>query len=483
MKYENKDVLRGFIWSGLDKFGVVVIQLVLELLIARILLPKDYGVVGVILIFTTLAIIFSEGGFSNALIQKQDRNEEDYSTVFYFNIVVGFVIYFIIFFVAPEIESYFNIPKLALYLRVTCISIIFSSSVLVHKTKLTILLNFKKQAQYSLISVLVAGSISLFMAYRGYGIWSLVVQTLILSLVNAVLLWLGLKWLPLLRFSSTSLKQLFSFGSKILLASILQAIYFNLYPFLIGKFLSTKQLGIYSKANQFTQMPSSVLTNVLQRVMFPLFSSHQNDDRKIFILNIFYTKLCSMFFLPIFFGLAILAKPLIILAFSSKWDEMIPVFVVLCLSYTFYPITVNNMMIFQTKNRTALFLKIEIITKIIGVLILILTIPYGIISLAMGIFANQFLQFLISSFYVQKLLATNWFSQIKIFSPFFIFSLILFFLINYLFTIYKVNLLTNLFLGFLVIFASYSLFYILFYRSTFTELKSLLKQIKVDGRV
>ena len=475
MSYQSKDVIKGFIWSGLDRFGVVVIQLVLELLIARILLPKDYGVVGIILIFITLAITFSEGGFSNALIHKQNRDDNDYSAVFYFNIGVGILVYLLIFFIAPSVEEYFNIGNLSLYLRVTCISILFSSSVLVHRTKLTILMDFKKQAKYSLISVFVAGMVSLWLAYRGFGVWALIVQTLILNIINAILLWIGLKWLPQLKFSYSSLKGLFSFGSKILLSSILQSVYFNAYPFFIGKVLSTRQLGIYSKANQFTQMPSSVLTTVIQRVLFPFFSSHQNDDEKVNSLNVLYTKLCSIAFLPIFFTLAILAKPLIIFAFSEKWAEMIPVFIILCISYTFYPITVNNMMIFQVKNKTGLFLKIEIVSKIIGVTILFLTIKHGLIALSFGILANQLLQFIISSLYMQSILNRNLFKQIRIVMPFYLFSTVLLFAMNYLFSYFEVDLFIHLLLGFFIIATAYLLFYFLFYKNVFIEIKSLLK--------
>lgn len=475
MSYQSKDVIKGFIWSGLDRFGVVVIQLVLELLIARILLPKDYGVVGIILIFMTLAITFSEGGFSNALIHKQDRDDNDYSAVFYFNIGVGILVYLLIFFIAPSVEEYFNINNLSLYLRVTCISILFSSSVLVHRTKLTILMDFKKQAKYSLISVFVAGMVSLWLAYRGFGVWALIVQTVILNIINAVLLWIGLKWFPQLHFSFAPLKGLFSFGSKILLSSILQSVYFNAYPFFIGKILSTRQLGIYSKANQFTQMPSSVLTTVIQRVLFPFFSSHQNDDEKVNSLNVLYTKLCSIAFLPIFFTLAILAKPLIVLAFSEKWAEMIPVFIILCISYTFYPITVNNMMIFQVKNKTGLFLKIEIISKITGVIILFITIQHGLIALSFGILANQLLQFIISSLYMQSILKKNLFKQIKTVIPFYLFSTLLLCGTDYLFSHFTVDLLIHLLSGFFIITTAYSLFYSLFYKSVFFEIKSLLK--------
>lgn len=271
MKYNKNEVIKGFIWSGLDKLGVVVLQLALELILARLLLPKDYGIVGAVLIFVSFAITLSEGGFSNALIQKKNRTELDYSTVFIFNLIVGVLIYFILFFSAPFIESFFRIEGLTIILRVITVGIIFNASIVVHKVRLSLLMDFKSQAKYSLISVLLSGIIGVFLAYKGFGEWALVFQSVSFAFFNALFLWLGYKWFPKMVFSFQSLKELFGFGSKILLSSIIQSIYFNSYPVLIGRVLPTKDLGIYSKTNQFTQMPASVLTNVIQRVLFPFF--------------------------------------------------------------------------------------------------------------------------------------------------------------------------------------------------------------------
>lgn len=476
MNYKNNDLIKGFIWSGLDKLGVVVLQLALELILARLLLPKDYGVIGVVLVFISLAITFSEGGFSNALIHKLNRTEEDFSTVFYFNMATSAVIVILLFFTAPIIENFFRIPNLTWVLRIISISIILNSIVLVHKVKLSIAMDFKSQAKYSLIAVVISGVVGVVLALKNYGVWALVWQNISMAFINAVLLWIGYKWVPKLQFSLNSLKSLFSFGSKLLASALLQAVYFNAYPFFIGRVLSTRDLGLYSKTTQFTQMPSSVLTNVVQRVLFPYFSSYQSDNEKIFNLNQLYTKICCLVFFPMFFIMAMVAQPLIIILFSEKWADMTSIFIVLCVAYTFYPLIVNNMMMFQIKNKTGLFLKIEVLTKIIGVIILLLTIYKGIIAIAFGILAQQIIQFIITSFFVQNVLNKNWMDQLKIVFPFLLFSCLLLFFVQYGLSVMDLTLYSKLAIGLLISFASFALFYLVFYKKDILLIPKMIQQ-------
>ena len=478
MNYRSNNLIKGIIWSGVDKFGIVLFQLILELFLARLLLPKDYGVVGIVLVFISIAVTFTEGGFSNALIHKQDRTEEDYTAVFYFNVFTAFLIYAIIFFVAPYVEDFYNIPNLAILLRVTSISIIFSSSVIVHKTKLSISMDFKTQAKFSLMAVFVSGVISLVLAYLGYGVWSLVIQVLLLNFLNSLFMWIGYKWSPQFSFSFKSLKNLFGFGSKVLISSLIQTFYFNSYPIAIGKVLSTKQLGIYSKSNQFTLMPSSVLTTVLQRVLFPFFSSHQNDDEKIFTTNQFYTKICCMLFFPIFFTLAAVSHPLIIILFSTRWIEMVGIFAMFCLSYSLYPITVNNMMIFQVKNKTQLFLNVEIITKVIGIIILLLTIKKGIFYIGVGIVFQQILQLLLTSIIVQKLLKKEFYEQLKIVIPFFLFSAIISIFIKYLLSYTSISVYYQLLGGAFISLSLFVSFYYVFYKRDILSMLQIIKNFR-----
>ena len=476
MAYTSKDLFKGLVWSGLDKLGFVALQLILELILARLLLPKDYGVIGIVLVFISLAVTFSEGGFSNALIHKQDRNETDYSTVFYFNIATAVFIYLIIFFTAPLVERFFKIEDLAAVLRVVSISIILNASILVHKAKLSLALDFKLQAKLSILAVVLSGIIGVYLAKENYGVWALVYQNLSMAFFNTVFLWVGYKWFPKELFSFAALKRLFSFGSKILASAIIQALYFNSYPVLIGRFLGTGNLGLYSKSSQFTQMPSSVLTTIVQRVLFPFFSSHQNDNEKIAELNQFYTTICCLFFFPLFFIMAAVAEPLVIILFSHTWSAMTPLFVLLCIAYSFYPLIVNNMMMFQIKNKTSLFLKIEILTKVIGVVILLLTIRKGIVALGYGILAQQIIQFFITSFFVQSVLRKKMWEQIKVVLPLALLSLLIYFAAKNIIFFLEVHLIIKVLTGTVFSIFSFSLIYFVFYRSVFRQLLSMIKK-------
>jgi O-antigen/teichoic acid export membrane protein len=476
MVYNNKVLLKGFFWSGLDKGGFVVLQLIMELVLARLLLPKDYGVIGIVLVFISLAITLSEGGFSNALIHKQDRTETDFSTVFYINIGIAAFLYLVIFVTAPYIEAVFGIADLALILRIVSLSIIFNASILVHKAKLSIAMDFKLQAKLSVLAVAVSGCLGIMLAYRGWGVWALVWQNLSMALLNALFFWVGYRWLPQNVFSFEALKKLFSFGSKIMLSAVIQAFYFNAYPLFIGRVLGTGNLGLYSKSTQFTQMPSNVMTTIAQRVLFPFFATHQNDDQKIFELNQLYTTICCIIFFPFFFIMATVAEPLVLLLFSETWIKMAPLFILLCLAYSFYPLIVNNMMMFQIKNKTGLFLKIEILTKIIGVAILVLTLKHGIIAVGYGLLVQQLIQFLITSYFVQTVLRKDILAQLRVILPFAVFAVLLFLGVRSAGLMLELGFLSKLFSGIIISVIAYGLFYLMFYRSVFHQLISMIKK-------
>lgn len=445
MTYKKEEFVKGIIWSAVDKFGIVVVQIILEIVMARLLLPSDYGVMGVVAVFLAIGQVFTDGGFSNALIQKQDRSETDFSTVFFCNLIVSVVIYGVLFFGAPFISQFYNLPVLTDIIRIIGLTIIINSLVIVHKTKLSISLNFKIQAKYSLLSVLFSGAIGLFLALNGYGVWSLVYQSLLLYVLNAVFLIFNLRWVPLFVFSKKSFDTLFYFGSKVLMASLVQAIYNNLYSVLIAKKFSTKELGLYSKANQFTLFPISTLTTVMQRVAFPYLSSYQGDNDKLFTLNQKFTKLNLILIMPFFFMISALSEPIVKIVFSDAWIDLIPLMRILSIAFVFYPVIVNNMFLFQIKNKTQIYLRIEIITKITGILILFATLQYGIIIMSLGLVVQQFLQLVITSMYCNRLLEQQLFSQLKMVGPHLLVSFLIFFI-----TLYGISFVDNRFSQFLI---------------------------------
>lgn len=424
MIYKKKDVFNGVIWSAIDKFSIVIVTLIFEILIARLLSPNEYGIIGMISVFVVLGQVFIDGGFSVALIQKTDRTESDFSTAFYFNLFLAIVVYIVIFVCSPLISDFYGID-LTLYIRLISINIILNSLVLVHRAKLSILLDFKTQAKFSFLSVLISGLIGFVLAYNGYGIWALILQSISLNFCNTIFFWIKMRWFPEMGFSRESFNSLFSFGSNLLLSSIIQAIYQNLYSVVIGKSFSSKELGLYAKSNQFSLMPITIMTSVLQRVSLPYFSSFKNDLAKLYQLYLKYTKIICVIFFPGVIGFMILAKNFVLIFLSSSWSETIPILQLLLITFIFYPIIVVNMTILQVQAKTKLFLIIEIVTKILGLTILSTTFMYGFMYLMIGLLLQQLFQLIITSILINRICFNNNFSQIKIVLPILFFCIVL----------------------------------------------------------
>ena len=475
MEYQKKQLISGVLWSGIDKLGVVVVQLLLEIILARHLLPQDYGIIGMATIFIGLGILFSESGFSNALIQKQDRNEVDFSTAFYFNLFVsvGFVI--IVFFVSPFVADFFGTPILTNVLRVMSISVVLNAIVMVHKTKLSILLDFKKQAKISFLSLIISGVVGIWLAINGYGVWSLVTQIVSQSLITLILFYSFVKWWPAFFFSKSSLAKLLKFGSNVLAAGLIQSLYVNLYNLFIGKKMSASTLGLYTKSNQFTYMPAGLISGILQRVMFPYFSSVQGDNDKIFKLNQNFTRLICIVMFPLFIYLSLFSKPLVHFGLSDKWIEAAVIIRILAISVILFPITVNNMILFQVKNKTAMFLKLEIISKIIGGLILLLTIKHGLLALCYGLLVQQLLQFIITSISSHYLIQKKLWAQIIVILPYILYGGIIYIAVIYLESLYSMDYYKFIGFGSAVFTLFYSLLYLVFLRQPILSLIKIIK--------
>ena len=306
----KKRAVNGVAWSAVERFSVQGLQFIMGLVLARLLLPSDYGLVGMLAIFLAISQTLVDSGFSSALIQKKNRNETDYSTAFFFNIGVGLFFYLILFFTAPLIADFYKISELSSLTKVIGINVFITSLAIVQRAKLTIKLDFKTQAKASLASIFIGGCVGIAMAYKGYGVWALVVQSLLRNGLNTLFLWLLSKWTPKVVFSKASFKELFSFGSKLLGAGLLDTIYRNIYLIIIGKIFSARELGFYTRAKQFQQLPSENITGIIQRVTFPVLSSIQDDDEKLLKAYRTFIKLSVFVVFPLMIGLAIVAEPL-----------------------------------------------------------------------------------------------------------------------------------------------------------------------------
>ena len=365
--------VKGVIWSSIDRFSAQGIQFVFSILIARLLLPEDYGVIAMLNIFLAVSQTFIDSGFGTALIRKIDRTETDFSTVFYFNIAVASVFYVILFFCAPAIANFYETPLLESVTKVVALNLIINSLSGIHNAKLSIVIDFKSRAKISIITTLLTGAVGLWMAYAGYGVWTLVVQNLLSSVIRTVMLWIIVRWRPQLVFSWKSFKELFSFGSKLLASALLDTLYNNIYTLVIGKVFSPSTLGVYSKAKNLAQFPSSNITSVLQSVTFPVLSTIQNDEERLSDAYKRFLKLSAFVVFPLMVGLAAVADPFIRIALTDKWANAICLLQILCFSLIWYPIHAINLNILQVKGRSDYFLKLEIIKKVQGVLFLTVT--------------------------------------------------------------------------------------------------------------
>lgn len=420
----KQETLSGMKWSTIERFSVQGVNFLLGIIMARILTPSDYGTVGMLAIFLAVSNSFVDSGFSNALIRKLNRTEVDFSTVFYFNILISLVCYSLLFASAPYISNFFNLPILCPLLRVQSLSLIFNSLMVVHVAKLTIELNFKALAKRAFWATIISGVIGLICAYIGMGVWSLVIQHLSYVLVNLIFVWMYLRWKPLPVFSVNSFKELFSYGSKLLVSGLLHTVYQHMTTFIIGKFFSSKELGFYNRGTQFATMPIDTMNAILGKVTFPILVKLQNDDAHLISVYRKYICITSMI---IFFGcslLAALAKPLILLLLTDKWADSIIYLQIFSFAIMFDHICSINLKLLQVKGRSDLFLRLEVIKKLIAVLILFASIPFGVIGICVSKIIYTQIAVFINTYYTGKLFGMGYFTQLKDFVGFFILSVI-----------------------------------------------------------
>lgn len=470
----KKKTVNGVIWSAIDRFSTQGIQFVFSILIARLLMPSDYGVIAMLGIFLAVSNTFIDSGFGTALVQKANRTETDFSTVFYFNIIVAIILYGLLWLASPYIAAFYNIPMLKDVTRVVALTLIFSALGGIQGAKLSIAINFKTRAIISLISALSTGCLGLYLAYSGYGAWALVFQTVFSSLLNTILLWCFVRWMPSLVFSWQSFRQLFSFGSKLLASALLDTIYNNVYTLIIGKVYSSSSLGLYSRASGLAQYPSSNITGVLQSVTFPVLCSIQNDEERLADAYKRFIRMSAFVVFPLMIGLASVAEPFIRVVLTDKWEGTIYLLQIVCFSMMWYPIHAINLNILQVKGRSDYFLKLEVIKKIQGVCILCITVPISIVAMCYGSIVSSLLSLVWNTYYTKRLIGYGFFSQIKDLLPIIIHSLLMggiVLLVTHFIEVMWIKLFAGILIG--------GIYYILgAYIMHFDELKEVLAIIK-----
>lgn len=441
--------VKGVIWSSVERFSVQGVQFLVMLVIARLLDPKDFGLVGMLAIFLAVAQSLIDSGFSQALIRKQDRTEVDNSTVFYFNIVVSAVLYLILYAIAPWVSDFYNEPQLCSLMRVLCLVVIVNSFAVVQRAIYTASINFKTQAKASFIAALASGLVGVWMAYNGYGVWTLVWQQLLNAGINTLLLWIYSNWYPRWVYSWESFRELFAFGSKLLASGLLDTLYTNIYLLVIGKIFNAASLGYYTQADRFTKLPSSNITGILQRVTYPVLCSIQDDNERLREDYRKLLRLSAFIIFPMMCLLAGVAYPLVELLLGEKWRFAATLIIPLSFNMMWWPIHAINLNLLQVKGRSDLFLRLEIIKKIIGVTVLVLSIPFGLLFMCYAGIGTSLICLIINTYYTGKLIQVGFLMQMKDLMGTLVLSLIVF-VIVYNIALIVGNLATQLFIGLLM---------------------------------
>ena len=409
----KEKTIKGVIWSAVERFSVQGIDFVVGIIIARLLLPSDYGLIGMLAIFMSISQVFIDGGFSSALIQYKDRSEADYSTVFFINFAISILVYGILYILAPYIADFYHQPVLTSITRVYTLILVINSLVAVNRTRLTIQLNFKMLSRVSFMVSCVAGGLGIFLAYSGYGVWSLVYMAISSSILNVLLLLYFTRWVPLPFFSIESFHRLFKYGSKLLVASLIGNVYSNLYNLVIGKKFSTINLGYYTRADGLAGFAGLNISNILQRVAFPVLSELQDNDEVLLAAYRKYIKLSAFIIFPLIFGLFGVAKPLLLCILTEKWSGSILLLQILCFAYLWDAVIRINLNLLYVKGRSDLVLRLEIIKKMVAVTILFASIPFGLVGICLGRVLYSFIAFYMNTYYTNKLLGYGFFTQIK----------------------------------------------------------------------
>ncbi len=411
---------KGVFWGTIDKIFMTGGQLIIGIILARILTPHDFGLVGMLSIFIAVSQTFIDSGMGSGLIQKTDRSDIDFSTVFVFNFLISLLFYLILFFSAPLIATFYETPRLEGIVRILPLCIVIDSLTIVQQTKLKIAIDFKIIAKANVFSVFISGVCAIFLAYTGWGVWALVIQRLIRSIMTTILIWFLVKWRLSLAFSWKSFKNLFGFGSKLLLTGIYAQTFNNVYNIVIGKAYSAEQLGFYTRAKTFAELTSGTVSSILHQVTYPILASLQNDKERMVSVYSRLIRMTSFFVLPTMTMLAFFSDPLIRLLLTDKWAPAIVLLQWMSFARIFYPISVINMNILNAVGRSDLFLKVDLSKSPIVILALIITIPLGIKAIVIGHVITSFISFFINAYMPGKMFGYGAIKQLKDMIPIFI---------------------------------------------------------------
>ena len=416
-------IISGLVWKFAERIGAQGIGFIVSIVLARLLCPEDYGLISLITIFLTVSGVFIQSGFGTALIQKKDADNIDFSTVFYFNILMSLIFYFLLYIISPYIAKFYNEPTLTTIVRVMSMSLIISAVNNVQHAYVSKTMQFKRFFYSTLVGTILSSFVGVGMAYMGFGMWAIVAQQLSNTLIDTIVLWFTVKWRPQLVFSIERLKSLFSFGWKLLLSGLIDTLYNNIHGLLIGKIYNSSLLGLYNRGNQFPSMIVSNVDGPIQSVLLPALSEEQDNKEKLKAMVRRSIVTSSFIIYPMMVGMAAVAKPMVSILLGEKWLECVFFLRISCITLAFWPIHTSNLQAINAIGRSDIFLKLEIIKKILGISVLVISIPFGINVMVIGGAFTSFISTIINAFPNKKLLGYSFVEQWKDLIPSLVLSL------------------------------------------------------------
>lgn len=409
----RQKTLSGVFWTFTQQFGVQLINFVVSIVLARLLLPEEFGLIGMIAIFVSLGNTLMDSGLTSSLIRTQEPDQRDFSSVFFMNVLGSLVIYVVLCFFSPLIADFFNQEVLSLIIRVYCLSFIVRSFSAVQLAKLTQQMDFKIQMTITIPSLLIGGVVGVTMAHLGFGVWSLVYMNLLQAILVSLQLWFRINWRPALVFDWERLKYHFNFGYKLTLSGVLNTVYDNIYNIIIGKYFSAVQLGYFARAQSLKQLPVANISTALNKVTYPMFAKIQDNDIQLRAMYKRIMQQVLFWVTPILVLSGVLGEPLFRFLLTDKWLPAVPYFQILCLVGIMYPLNAYNLNILKVKGRSDLFLRLEIIKKVLITIGIIAAVPFGVYGLLWIQVILSALSFFINTYYSGKFINYPAMAQIR----------------------------------------------------------------------
>ena len=412
MDYKEKTV-SGMIWTGVGKFGTMGLSFVANLVLARLLVPEDFGCIAMLQVFIAISTIFVTAGFGTALVQKKDPKHIDYTSVFYWNLAASLVFFWILYFCAPPIARFYKIPELVAVLRVQSISLIIQAFSTVQSSQLQKQLRFKELSTRNIVATAVGTAVAIVMALLGCKVWSLVASQLVTSFVGVLLLWKMSDWRPTLEFSFQSLKELFAFGGLMALSSLVETVYTNLQSLIIGRLYSSGDLGYYNQAKKLEAVPTDSLSQIVNQVSFPVFAALQDDKERL--LNGVRKNIKAITYLnfPLMALMIVIAHPLITFLYGARWETSVPFFQILCISSMVYTLNTLNTNVIKSLGKSKIYFFVQLTKRLIGIGLIILGVQFGIMGLLWGVTSVGYICIIINAIVNKRLINYGIWAQIK----------------------------------------------------------------------